>query len=239
MASIVNISKEDVASLKQLKPTTGDVNISTIERWASLIGGSALMLFGVGRDILRQKPSTIGVILAVIGGGLIYRGASRHSYLYQALHINTASKVQPTDRMKVEKVVTINRPPEYLSHFWQDLDSFNQQAASGTNTLETTELPVERKNELAAWQKLKSSVTANSGYVHFDQAPQGRGTEVKVVFSYTAPLGKVGSTIGKILGKSPEQQVARNLRHFKEMMEAGEIPTIKGQSSGRDEGGSE
>lgn len=236
-SQIVNISKEDVASLKPIKPATSNVNISTIERWMSLIGGSALTLFGVGRDVLRRKPSITGVTLAVVGGGLIYRGASRHSYLYHALDINTASKDQHTKR--VEKVMTINRPSEYLSHFWQDLDSFNQQVSSGTNSMDMPEFPSERKNELTAWQNLKALVAANSGYVHFDQAPQGRGTEVKVVFSSAAPLGKVSNTMGKFLGKSPEQQITKNLRHFKEMMEAGEIPTTKGQSSGRAEGSSE
>jgi uncharacterized membrane protein len=39
--------------------------------------------------------------------------------------------------------------------------------------------------------------------------------------------------VAKLFGEEPDQQVREDLRHFKEIMEAGEIPTVTGQPSGR------
>jgi uncharacterized membrane protein len=40
-------------------------------------------------------------------------------------------------------------------------------------------------------------------------------------------------TIAKLFRRSPEQQMREDLRHFKQWMEAGEIPTTLGQPAGR------
>ncbi len=77
----------------------------------------------------------------------------------------------------------------------------------------------------------------NAGSVHFQEATGGRGTEVKVSLKYDPPGGIVGATIAKLFGEEPSQQVEEDLRHFKQLMETGEIPTIEGQSSGRASGG--
>src|SRR3954463_9795737 len=74
---------------------------------------------------------------------------------------------------------------------------------------------------------------AHAGSVHFLPAPGGRGTEVRVVMEYIPPAGRLGRLIAKILGKEPEIQMREGLRHFKQMMEAGEIPSTEGQPSGR------
>ena len=71
------------------------------------------------------------------------------------------------------------------------------------------------------------------GSLELAPAPGGRGTVVKVVLSYDPPAGRVGSLIAKLFGEEPDQQVREDLRHFKEIMEAGEIPTTEGQPSGR------
>jgi uncharacterized membrane protein len=47
---------------------------------------------------------------------------------------------------------------------------------------------------------------------------------VRVVLRYAAPAGKVGEAIGHLLGEDPGQQIADDLRRFKQVMEAGEVP---------------
>ena len=42
-----------------------------------------------------------------------------------------------------------------------------------------------------------------------------------------------GMLVAKMFGEEPTQQVQDALRHFKEIMEAGEIPTTDGQPTGR------
>jgi uncharacterized membrane protein len=70
--------------------------------------------------------------------------------------------------------------------------------------------------------------------VLFTPGPQGRGTEVRVTLDYQPPGGGLGAAVARLFGEEPSQQVMDDLRHFKELMEAGEIPTTDGQPSGRE-----
>src|ERR1044072_5366495 len=65
----------------------GNVNVGEIERWASSIGGGALALYGSARLI--TQGSVGGAVLALVGGSLIYRGATGHCEMYHQLGINT------------------------------------------------------------------------------------------------------------------------------------------------------
>src|SRR5947209_15495545 len=112
---------QSTENVQQNKQQSSKVNVSTPERWASLIGGSALLLFGVARDISNGKLSIIGITSALLGGGFVYRGATRHCYVYQALGINSADKNQQS--IHIEKVMTINRPLENSAHFHREFHS--------------------------------------------------------------------------------------------------------------------
>jgi uncharacterized membrane protein len=54
-----------------------------------------------------------------------------------------------------------------------------------------------------------------------------------VHLQYEPPGGKVGAAIAWMLGHAPSQTIQEDLRRFKQLMEAGEIPTIQGQPRGR------
>jgi uncharacterized membrane protein len=69
----------------------------------------------------------------------------------------------------------------------------------------------------------------SAGSVWFKPAPGGRGTEVKVNLQYDPPAGKVGATVAWLLGYDPSQTIHEDLRRFKQLMEAGELPTTEGQ----------
>jgi uncharacterized membrane protein len=79
-------------------------------------------------------------------------------------------------------------------------------------------------DELIAWRSLPGSDVDQAGSVHFMPGPDG-GTEVRVVLRYAPPAGTVGDAIGHVLGNDPGQQIADDLRRFKQVMEAGEVPT--------------
>ena len=50
--------------------------------------------------------------------------------------------------------------------------------------------------------------------------------------NYVPPGGKLGAVVAKLFGKSGESEVREDLRRFKQLMEAGEVATIGGQSHG-------
>jgi uncharacterized membrane protein len=229
-------------------------NVGTLERWISGVGGGALAAYGVWRR------DWFGAGLAVLGGNFIFRSASGHSFVYQALGVNTAdtastvvTSVPHNEGVKVEHVVTIDKAPEELYRFWRNFENLPRfmehlqsvtvkdsiyshwvaNAPAGTSVEWNAEIINDRPNQLIAWRSVGDSQIGNAGSVHFTPAPGNRGTEVKVVLEYDPPAGRIGSLIAKLFGEEPNQQVREDLRHFKEIMETGEIPTTKGQPAAR------
>jgi uncharacterized membrane protein len=89
----------------------------------------------------------------------------------------------------------------------------------------------DRANELLAWRSLPGSGIDNQGRVMFIAAPGG-GTLVEVELRYKPPGGAAGMTFARLFGEEPDIQVREDLRRFKQVMEAGEVPTTDGQPSG-------
>lgn len=213
-------------------------NTNDAQHWASLIGGGALVLYGLSRRSLR------GTLMALAGGGLVYHGVGGKTGVQDATGMN--------QNMIVEKTVTINKSPEELYRYWhnfENLPTFMKHLKSVRvldekrshwianapmdNSVEwDAEIINDQENHLIAWTSLEGADVDNSGFVRFQPAPAGRGTEVKVVIEYNPPGGFVGSAIAKLFGEEPEQQVGDDLRRFKQLMEAGEIATTQGQPSG-------
>lgn len=214
-------------------------NVSDGERWGTLIGGGALVLYGLSQRSLR------GALMALAGGGLVYRGVTAQTGIQEATGMNQS--------IKVEKTVTIDKSPEELYRFWhnfENLPNFMKHlksvkvidekrshwiaSAPMDNSVEwDAEIINEQENKLIAWASVEGADIDNSGFVRFQPGPAGRGTEVKVVIEYNPPGGVVGAAIAKLFGEEPEQQIGDDLRRFKQIMETGEIATTEGQSSGR------
>lgn len=213
-------------------------NTSETERWASLIGGGALVLFGLSQRSLR------GALLAVAGGGLAAR----------SLGIGEELKLPDMPQsIKVEKTVTINKPADELYRFWRDFENLPRfmkhlkyvkvidesrshwiaSAPMGQSLEWDAEIVREEENRLIAWASVAGAEVENSGFVRFQPGPEGRGTEVKVVLEYNPPGGAITATVAKLFGEAPQQQIADDLGRFKQFMETGEIATTEGQSSGR------
>jgi uncharacterized membrane protein len=56
---------------------------------------------------------------------------------------------------------------------------------------------------------------------------------VRVELKYDPPMGKAGAWLATLLGEDPQSQVKEDLRRWKQVMEAGEMPTVTGQTSCR------
>ncbi len=218
--------------------------VSETERWGSLITSGALVLTGLSQRSLR------GALLAIAGGTLAYHGATgQRSLQDQAIEATGINKA-----IRVEKTVTIqNKSPKELYRFWHDfenLPTFMKHLKSVTVVNETrshwvasaplgnsvewdADIITDQENHLIAWASVEEAQVENSGFVRFQSAPEGRGTEVKVVMEYSVPGGALTAAIAKVFGEEPEQQIGDDLRRFKMLMEAGELATTEGQSSGR------
>ena len=232
-----------MASISENKSSQGQTEASETERWASLIGGGAMVLMGLSQRSLR------GVLTALAGGGLIYQGATKQSTIKQAQQAITGSVSQV---IKVEKTVTIDKPADELYSFWhnfENLPNFMKHLKSvkvydnkrshwiataplGGSVEWDADIIEDRENEFISWGSVEGADIDNSGFVRFKKAPGNRGTEVKVVVEYNPPGGALASVFAKLFGEEPEQQIGDDLRRFKMLMEAGEIATNEGQPRG-------
>jgi uncharacterized membrane protein len=231
-----------------------EINVGYVERWASAAGGGALMALGLRRGYRR---SPIGIGLLPVAGHLLYRGITGHDRLFHILGFDTAGTEQqggsrPRSGQKVEQRVTIDRPAEELYAFWRNVENLPRfmkhleavyatddqrshwvaAAPAGRTVAWDAEIVEDRPNELIAWRSLPGADVTNSGRVLFRRAPEGRGTEVEVVLEYQPPAGILGVGVAKLFGEEPDQQVAGDLRCFKNIMETGEVPTTEGQPAG-------
>lgn len=94
-----------------------------------------------------------------------------------------------------------------------------------------SEMTEDLPGQKIAWQSLTSEIES-TGSVTFAPAASGRGTLVTLIQTTKLPFGNIANksmTVGK---RGPKQTVIENLRHFKQLAEAGEIPSVKGQPHG-------
>ncbi len=230
-------------------------NVGEVERVASMVGGGWLLYEGLRRGNLA------GLGLAALGGGLALRGVSGHCSVYKALDVHGAGAHSPIAAVaagkgvKVVRAVTINRSPEVLYNRWRKLENLPQwmghlvsvtehanrshwvaRGPAGLKVEWDAEIVRDEPERLIAWRSLHGSQIATAGSVHFMPLSHNRGTEVQVELKYDPPAGKLGSWLAWVFGEEPGQQIRSDLRRFKQLMEVGETPTVKGQSSGRQAG---
>ena len=145
--------------------------------------------------------------------------------------------------VRTKRSVTINKSPEECYAFWRNFENLPQfmrhlesvtviddrrshwkaKAPAGTSVEWDAETTEDRPNEFIAWRSTEDADVFNAGSVRFERAPGGRGTEVRVELEYKPPLGKIGSKVAMLFREEPGQQVMDDLRHFKQVMETGEI----------------
>jgi hypothetical protein len=75
-------------------------------------------------------------------------------------------------------------------------------------------------------------VDGTDASVRFVEAPGDHGTEIHVDLAKTAPGGKLGETVTKLLGTEPLAKVKDDLRRFKQHVETGVIARSDGVPEG-------
>ncbi len=218
------------------------------ERVAATVGGAALLgLAG------RRRP-LLGLGLALAGAPLVYRGLTGHWPVTKGMAALAAAPIE------VEAGVTIERPAADLYAFWRKLDNLPRfmhglQSVSedgdghshwvghlhfGLHPQWDAEIVEDLPGRLLSWRSMPGAQVHNAGVVLFEdiagaagEAPAGRRGAVVRVIMEVMPFGAgFGRALGRALRAATEQQVREDLRRFKCLMEAGEVPTTEGQAVG-------
>jgi uncharacterized membrane protein len=230
---------KDAISSALEKVSHSDVNVNNVERVGSALLGGGLAAYGLSRG------GVSGLVLAAAGAGLIYRGVSGHSMIYDQLGINTAESsgdlaTMPAKRgVRVEHSVIIHREAEELYDAWrhfkglpdfmthlQSVDELDDRRSRwtaegplGTKVSWEAEIIEDQPGELISWRSVAGSTVDTAGSVRFEPSGNGSSTQVTVNLKYNPPAGKAGAKLAKLLGADPDQQIVDDLQRFKKIME--------------------
>lgn len=207
---------------------------SATERWVSLAGGSGLAVYGA------RMRSKAGAAVTVIGGALMARA------------IGGMVQAEPAT-VTLREEVSVNRPPAEVYAQWrrlEDLPRLMEHVRSVTTdgdgrshwvadgpmgrTVEwDADTTDDQPNRRIAWRSSGNTLVPHRGEVTFEEAPGSRGTIVRATITYQLPAGSIGASIAGLLRQEPRANLRSDLRRFKAMLEAGEVPTTAGQPHGQ------
>ncbi|HZQ05789.1 MAG TPA: SRPBCC family protein [Anaerolineae bacterium] len=223
-------------NLSEYEPLQG-VRLADVKRMLPY-AGAALILYGM----LRRSP--LSVLLAALGGGLIYEGVRNGNWNGERYEkgMPTQQTISHGHGIRVEYALTINRSREDLYRFWRNFENLPRvmqyldtvhvisptrshwvvKAPAGMKVEWDAEIINDIPNERIGWRSLEGADVPNAGSVTFEPGPNGTGTMVRVNLRYDPPGGPIGALIAKLFGTEPEQTVAEDLKRFKSMMEMNE-----------------
>jgi uncharacterized membrane protein len=234
-------------------------NVSAPERWITGVAGAAAAAFGLmkgGKTGGWLALAGGGLIAgAVTGYCPVYALLGREGDMAWPPNpaTETTRALSGSRGVRVHTGVTIDRPLAEVYAFFRDLENLPRfmthlasvrtiderqshwvvRAPAGGTVEWDAEIIHEEPNKVIGWRSIGDADVVNAGSVNFDRAPGDRGTEVRVSLQYQPPAGKLGAAVAALFGEEPSRQVREDLRRLKELLEAGEVPTTQGQTTGR------
>lgn len=159
-----------------------------------------------------------------------------------AFQLSRAGVEPLADGVSVRQAVTVQKTPEEAYAFFRRLENLPQfmwhldavveegdrsrwraKGPLGTHIEWEAEIVEDRPGDCIAWRSLPGADVANWGRVVFQPAAGRQGTEIRVELSYDPPAGAIGTSIAKLFGHEPSQQVSADLRRLKQVLETGEV----------------
>ena len=219
------------------------MNVGDVERVGSALAGAAMVLAGLARGTIAGR----GVALA--GVGLVARGVTGRCPMYEAMGREAQSYRRP---VRVVEQMVVGISPTVAYQAWRDLERLPRfmkhvrsvSASDGSShwVAEFSGLPAvewdavlvqDEPGRVISWRsKDDAQPLENAGSVtFFDLADRGTGLRVEI--GYYPPAGALGRAVARLFSPVSEQQVREDVRRFKRLMEAGEIPTTEGQPTGK------
>jgi uncharacterized membrane protein len=225
------------ARLLYKQPTT---SLRDAEDWLALGGGALLLLLGASRR------STAGAFLAASSVPLLYRGITGRwpGLMHDRPELNSTRTALTGDHgVHVREAIRLEVPLADVYSFWRRLENLPRFMTHLNRVTETADghshwvaigpaglrvewdakIINEIENQLIAWQSLPGSEVVSAGSVNFESVRGGQSTQLSVHLQYAPPAGKTGALIASLFGHEASQVVREELRHLKQLLEAGEM----------------
>jgi uncharacterized membrane protein len=224
------------------------------ESLASIVGSAALVFGGAALFAYAARERNLkGLGAALAGVPLAFRGATGR-WVPRTFTRDTAEAPEEQEAaapFKVHASLTVQRPADELYAFWRQLENLprfmkNLESVSeeggisywvgksplGMKISWEARIVDDRPGRVISWCSLEPSQVENSGWVRFEPATGNRGTVVRVHMDVQTPEHLFGRALARLTHPGVELEVQSDLRRFKALMEAGEVPTTEGQPAG-------
>jgi uncharacterized membrane protein len=227
------------------------VNMSSLDRSASVLGGMALAVFG------SRMESRMGYVAAFLGGELLRRGFTGHCYLYDILGQSsnpdhTRQLLGSSGGILVDESIVVNKPVDDVYGFWRNVENLPKvmrhlievenigstrshwiaAGPAGTTVEWDAEIINERPNQLIGWKSVGShNDIYSAGTVRFRKKP-GNRTEVRIRMQYQPVAGKLGGLVGSLFSEEPGQEIRDDLARLRRSIEAvAELTSVTSRES--------
>lgn len=172
-------------------------------------------------------------------GGMLLLGAAGGA-LYYAMHRRGGTAPLMGKPLRARHRISIARSAQELYDFWRNFENLPRfmphlesvVVLDSQRSRWTVRGPLHRSVEWESevthdvpgkeigWRSLPGGEVENAGIVRF-RAAAADATELDVELAYLPPGGRLGAVIAGLFGENPQQQLAEDLRRFKELMEDG------------------
>jgi uncharacterized membrane protein len=217
-----------------------DTDDGQLGRWASIATAAAMIAYGITR---RSKS---GFFLAAAAAPLVYRGIAGDwpDLGFGRRDGDTRKALSGTNGIHVREAIRLETPVDEVFAFWRRFENLPlfmthlervidlggrrshwvARGPAGSRVEWDAEIINEQQNKLIAWRSLPGSDVVMAGSVHFDPVRAGTESQVTIHLQYSPPAGRAGAAVATLLGSDPSQSIREDLRHFKQLVEAGEVP---------------
>ncbi len=217
-----------------------NANVNMPERILSLLAGTVITYKGIKQ--IFSHP-IIGIQEAMVGGILLYRGATGICPIYSRLGKDSTD----TPAINISERFIVNKPRREVYAFWRNLENlplFMKHLASVEELGDkkskwkanlpgeiaklswNAEITREEQDYYIGWNSLSGSMVDNAGKVEFTDALNGSGTELNVEISYFPPAGSLGQGVAKLLNGVFENMIRKDITNFKHYVEGEEYKTF-------------
>lgn len=194
-------------------------------RFASVVGGGLLALYGLSR----RNP--LGTPLTILGAALAARGISN-----VALESLVGLGEEPVS-FEVHKIIDIPAPIDEVYQIWAHPENFplfmghvDSVSAIAPDRFSWTvkgpaHMPIsfetvvtrDETNKLISWQTVHNALIPQTGRVLLQQGANGQ-TRVDILICYQPPGGELGKLVAMIFGVSPKQALDDDMVRFKSLV---------------------
>jgi len=223
-----------------------DSRADAAQRWATLATATAAIAFGISR---RSVP---GLCLAAAATPLAYRGMTGEwPRLANGRAHDTRAALGGKAGVVVQEAMRVEKPLAEVYAFWRRFENLPQfmtylervtdlgngrshwvaKGPAGAPVEWDAEIINEVVNKVIGWRSLPDSDIVTAGSVNFTSVRNGRSTQVAVRLQYAPPAGRAGSWLATVFGREPNQTIREDLRHVKQILEAGEIPRATAENA--------